>query len=36
VELDVKYRELAKKLDVPGYFCTPAQNSDDAADSSTP
>lgn len=28
VELDVEYRELAEKEGVPGYFRTPAQNSD--------
>jgi ferrochelatase len=28
VELDVEYRELADKAGVPGYFRTPAQNSD--------
>jgi ferrochelatase len=28
VELDVEYRELAEKAGVPGYFRTPAQNSD--------
>jgi ferrochelatase len=28
VELDVEYRELAEKLDVPGYFRVPAQNAD--------
>jgi ferrochelatase len=28
VELDVEYRELAEKMGVPGYFRTPAQNSD--------
>jgi ferrochelatase len=28
VELDVEYRELAHKLGVPGYFRSPAQNSD--------
>lgn len=28
VELDIEYREIAEKLGVPGYFRTPAQNSD--------
>ena len=28
VELDVEYRELAEKMGVPGYYRTPAQNSD--------
>ena len=28
VELDVEYRELAEKAGIPGYFRTPAQNSD--------
>ena len=28
VELDVEYRELAEEEGVPGYFRTPAQNSD--------
>ena len=28
VELDVEYRELAEKQGVPGYFRSPAQNSD--------
>jgi ferrochelatase len=28
VELDVEYRELAEKMGVPGYFRSPAQNSD--------
>lgn len=28
VELDVEYRELAEEAGVPGYFRTPAQNSD--------
>jgi ferrochelatase len=28
VELDVEYRDLAKKLGVPGYFRVPTQNSD--------
>jgi len=28
VELDVEYRDLAKKLGVPGYFRMPTQNSD--------
>ena len=28
VELDVEYRELAEKAGVPGYFRTPAQNTD--------
>ncbi len=28
VELDVEYREVAEKLDVPGYFRVPAQNAD--------
>jgi ferrochelatase len=28
VELDVEYREEAEKVGVPGYFRTPAQNSD--------
>ena len=28
VELDVEYREVAEKLGVPGYFRSPAQNSD--------
>jgi ferrochelatase len=28
VELDIEYREVAEKLGVPGYFRTPAQNSD--------
>ena len=28
VELDVEYRELAEKIGVPGYFRSPAQNSD--------
>ena len=30
VELDVEYREEAEKLGVPGYFRSPAQNSDPA------
>ncbi len=30
VELDVEYREAAKKMGVPGYFRVPAQNSDAA------
>ena len=30
VELDVEYRELAEKMDVPGYYRAPAQNSDPA------
>jgi ferrochelatase len=30
VELDVEYREIAEHLGVPGYFRTPAQNSDPA------
>jgi ferrochelatase len=30
VELDVEYREEAEKLGVPGYFRSPAQNSDAA------
>jgi ferrochelatase len=28
VELDVEYRDLARKLGVPGYYRAPAQNSD--------
>jgi len=28
VELDVEYRDLAEKLDVPGYFRVPTQNAD--------
>ena len=28
VELDVEYRDLALKLDVPGYFRVPTQNAD--------
>ncbi len=28
VELDVEYRELAEKMGVPGYYRSPAQNSD--------
>ncbi|HEX2941324.1 MAG TPA: ferrochelatase [Rhodopila sp.] len=28
VELDVEYRELAERLDVPGYFRVPTQNAD--------
>lgn len=28
VELDIEYRELAKRLRVPGYFRAPAQNDD--------
>jgi ferrochelatase len=28
VELDVEYRDLAIKLDVPGYFRVPTQNAD--------
>ncbi len=28
VELDVEYRDLAKKLGVPGYFRVPTQNGD--------
>lgn len=28
VELDVEYRDLARRLGVPGYFRAPAQNSD--------
>ncbi len=28
VELDIEYREIAEQLGVPGYFRTPAQNSD--------
>ena len=30
VELDVEYRELAEKMGVPGYYRSPAQNSDPA------
>ncbi len=30
VELDVEYREIAEHLGVPGYFRSPAQNSDPA------
>jgi ferrochelatase len=30
VELDVEYREEAERLGVPGYFRSPAQNSDPA------
>src|SRR5690606_16764534 len=30
VELDVEYRDVARKLGVPGYFRVPAQNSDPA------
>ena len=30
VELDVEYRALADKLDLPGYFRVPTQNSDAA------
>ena len=30
VELDVEYRELAHRIGVPGYFRSPAQNSDPA------